>query len=102
MEKIMNGLVTGSQYHHNNQLCVKEGYSYGAEALVFKILKKAWQPDTAYVLDVAETIYEDDYNSRKTSLLELGSINCAGLYKCNIEKFVVAISKQARMEREFF
>lgn len=49
-------------------------------------IAKIWQPEPAYVMDVAET--EDGF-----FLLELNSFSCSGLYECDMGNVVENISK---------
>jgi hypothetical protein len=52
------------------------------------VAKDSWQPDTIYVMDVAET-------TEGFSLLEIGGANCAGLYACDLEKVVDTFTELA-------
>ena len=48
-----------------------------------------FRPDPVFVIDICKA---DDGNFY---LLEIGSFSCAGLYACNLEKIVSAVSKAA-------
>jgi len=57
-------------------------------ALLEKIAAHKWQPDEAYIADVARV-------GNEYKLLEIGSPNCAGWYQMDVEKIVDAIQKKA-------
>lgn len=51
-----------------------------------------WQPSSVYVMDVC--MVEGD----KFKLLEIGSFNCAGLYKCDLAAIMAAVNEQAFLD----
>lgn len=85
-------VITGSQYSNNHELCIRSSFSESSYDFACMIANNEWQPDEVYVLDVAETFRDD--GSKSSALLEFGSVNCAGLYACDIEKFVIELSKK--------
>jgi len=53
-----------------------------------------WQPNRAFVLDIA--VVEDEQDGRgEFRVIEINSINSAGLYACDMGKFVAAIEQMA-------
>jgi ATP-grasp domain, R2K clade family 3 len=54
----------------------------------------AWRPDAMYVMDICKDNFGGFY------LLEINSFSCSGLYKCDLEKVVIAASEQSEKEWE--
>ncbi len=82
-------VVTGSLYKTDGKLNPSPEVSRGALDLANVILKHAWQPEPIFVMDICET------TAGEFRLLEIGEVNCAGLYACDLEKVVDAMSAQA-------
>jgi hypothetical protein len=80
-------VITGSQYRYNGILDVRKDYFQGAYDLANVIAKQEWQLDKAYTCDVA--MLEDG----SFKVVELNCITCAGMYACDVEKFVLAMNK---------
>lgn len=78
-------VITGSLYKTKFELKSElinddhEAFKY-AETVV----KDPWQPDDIYVLDICCS----EYTNSPYSILEIGSVNCAGLYACDLDKVV--------------
>lgn len=81
-------VITGSQYRP----VVKAGFDDSAAKVAAAVAADQWQPDSAYVVDVARS--GDEHG-----LLEIGSVNSAGLYECDARAVVDALSSLA--EREY-
>jgi hypothetical protein len=79
--------VTGSQYSELGMLDVQEGYPPEAAELAEKAFD-IWSPHPVLCIDIANT--ENGFK-----IMECGSVNCAGFYKCNIRKIVKAMSQSA-------
>lgn len=67
-------------------------------ALAEEIAAHPWQPAPVYVLDICATQMDPAGASYK--VLECGPFNGAGLYKCDLEKVVDAVSAQALKDWE--
>jgi hypothetical protein len=84
--------ITGSQYSVERQLDIGPSVP-GALEFAEKVANSTeWQPHPIYVMDIAQT--ELGFH-----LLEIGTINCAGFYKCEIRPIVEAMTRIA--EREY-
>lgn len=89
---VVNGrVVTGCQYKAGSRVLYDTLVETGAEWLASWIadtsgfaLNGGWQPAKAYVLDIARIGY--DYK-----IVEINTINAAGLYKANVPKLVEAL-----------
>jgi len=85
-------VVTGSQYRVDGNPETSPRVDLKAKEVAERVACDPWQPDPAYVVDVAQS--GDEYG-----LLEIGSVNCAGMYECDAAAFVTALSDLA--EREY-
>lgn len=65
-------------------------------ALAEEMAAHPWQPASVYVLDICATQMDPAGGSYK--VLECGPFNGAGLYKCDLDKVVDAVSAQALKE----
>ena len=78
-------VITGSQYKIGGMIqsepCMDQRLIDFAEKLA-----SIWQPHPVFVMDIAQ---ERDTNN--LSLMEIGSINAAGFYKCDVKAIVKAI-----------
>ena len=84
-------VITGSLYKANGKSETSSVVDSNAWKMAEKVACDPWQPDPAYVVDVARS--GDEYG-----LLEIGSVNCAGMYECDAELFVNALSGLADKE----
>ena len=90
---IVNGeVVAHSQYRSNGKTDVDSLCDSEAIDLAKTLAKDLWQPAKAYVLDVCRV----GNGNPVYHVLEIGCVNCAGLYACNLEKVVEAMETQAR------
>jgi len=81
-------VITGSQYKEKGQS--KQDPEVPSEVFGFtqEILNIGFSPDIAWVIDVCEVHDE-------MKILEIGSVSCCGLYCCDVNKFVEAVSAAA-------
>ena len=86
-------VITGSQYRKDGRPCEEAGFDIGALEAAQRVAKDPWQPEPAYVVDIAKS--GDEWG-----LLEIGSFNSAGLYMCDCEPIVRAISSLAEKEHD--
>ena len=80
-------VLTGYLYkvdHEDNSL-----FTCAARVLADEIASDEWQPDVMYVLDICKT------GDGEHHLLEIGSWNTAGLYKCDLDVIVEKASELA-------
>lgn len=89
-------VITGSQYRKtlNNSLSaeIEPGYDpLAAEFAEHIIAESGWQPHPVYVMDICKS-------GNGYKLVEIGSINSAGLYLCDIPTVVDTISSIAERE----
>lgn len=90
-------ILSGCQYIASGELDIKKGLPTLVREYVESILatrRNLWQPDYAYVMDIAE---ESD-NGAELGLLELNSFSCSGLYAMDYPTVVDAISRHAWFE----
>lgn len=78
-------VITGSQYRWDGKLDIRYDVMPEASKLAEKMAEHSWQPDIAYVADVALT-------KNGPKIVELNSFCCAGLYACNKYDIVEKIS----------
>ena len=85
---IVNGeIVTHSMYKLGKRVQYHEEAMTDPDAVDFvKNMIKIWEPDKAFVLDVARV--DDEYK-----IIEINNINSSGLYKANVFKLVDALSR---------
>ncbi|MFA5490852.1 MAG: ATP-grasp domain-containing protein [Candidimonas sp.] len=65
-----------------------------ATKFVENILRRQWQPDSAYVVDIGQTETE-------MGIIEINSVNSSGLYKCNVDDFVQGMNDLVSMELDY-
>jgi len=82
-------VISGSFYKQQGRICLNPAWDERARILALEISREPWQPAPIYVLDVCQT------RSGDFRLLEIGCVNTAGLYSCDLEKVVSAMRKQA-------
>jgi len=82
-------IVAGSQYKERDENIVQPGYDDGAFSFAQDVLATGYAPDPVWVLDVCHT---DD---GQYHLLEIGGFSFAGLYACDKDAIVQAVSAVA-------
>lgn len=78
-------VVAGSQYRSGGMFMPEAGYK-AAAAEFAEAVAAVWQPHPVFVVDVCETRAGD------MKLVEIGPVNGAGLYKCDIRAVVQAMA----------
>lgn len=81
-------VVTGGQYRDKTGPSIKPGFDPKAVELAEELCK-IWTPHDIFTMDICK-VQTDQYK-----LVEIGSVNGAGLYDCDIEKIVDAVEKIA-------
>jgi hypothetical protein len=89
-------VVSGSTYGWNGNGDIGLPIDEASIALARAVASNPWQPDRAYTCDVALV----DDAGEKARLIELNSLSCAGLYACDLDKVVAAVSAAALDEWE--
>ncbi len=85
-------IVTGSQYIKNGLPDISPDVEYGALSYAKCVLDIAkWRPHPVFTLDICKA-------GSEYGIMEIGSVNGAGLYDCDIPKLVEAISEVAERE----
>lgn len=84
-------VVTGSEYRWDNVLDVRIDYPDECFQLAKQVAEHDWQVDVAYVCDIALT-------DEGPKLIELNGFASAGLYACDINQVVEAVSRAAWRE----
>jgi hypothetical protein len=90
-------VVAGSQYRKRvngeSSVEIEPGYPKEIEQFAEQIMQTGtYEPAPIYCLDVCETIKND------LKLVELGGLNCAGLYDADITKVVEKANEVAQLE----
>jgi len=82
-------LITGSYYRTGGQTVRLEAHSslmeIAQEMLLF-CLARGYDPAPSWVLDLAQT-------TQGWRIIEVGASSCCGLYKCNTDAFITALTK---------
>lgn len=87
---IANGrVVTGSQYKGNGQLVALPAVDIGAAAFAERVVGTGYNPDPVWVLDVG-LVADGTYH-----IVETGGFSFAGLYACDKDLIVQAVSAVA-------
>ena len=81
-------VITGSEYRWDNVVDIRIDYPEECLALAQQVAQHDWQVDSAYVVDIALT-------PAGPRVIEMNSFSCAGLYACDLEKIVKAVSIEA-------
>jgi hypothetical protein len=76
-------------YLANDILCEAEGCPGAAKDLA-EYAAKRWSPHRIFVLDIARLAKDHSFR-----IVECGSVNTAGLYKCQMKPVVEAMSRLA-------
>lgn len=86
-------VVTGCQYHQNSKLFIDCLIPDGVREYA-KLVASKWQPESAYVLDIAKQ------GKGQLGVMEINSFSCSGLYKCDqrliIENIIELFNKEKR------
>jgi hypothetical protein len=90
-------VVSGSTYGWNGNGDIGLPIDDASVALAREVASRGWQPDRAYTCDIALV---EDAGDLKARLIELNSFSCAGLYGCDLDAVVAAVSAAARDEWE--
>jgi hypothetical protein len=86
-------IVTGSQYRLNRSSELSPDIDPLAQVFAEKVLNEsAWRPHSLFVMDICRV------ESGEYKVVEIGSINGAGLYCCDIPKVVEAVCSVAERE----
>jgi hypothetical protein len=83
--------VAGSQYRAGGGVDVRPSYPPAAARFAERVAA-AWSPHPMFCVDVASAA-GGDYR-----LVEIGSVNCAGFYLCDLHAAVAAIHRIAERE----
>lgn len=90
-----NGVAAGSQYRKGVMVWRDVAYPQEALDLANEIVKK-YKPDEAWVVDICLT------KSGRYRLMEIGCFSCCGLYECNRDAVIAAVTAAALKEWESF
>lgn len=87
--------ITGSKYRDEKGLYSSTHIPDAAVELAERAAQK-WSPHPIFVLDIADT-------PCGCAILECGSVNCAGIYDADLEKWVDEVNRQAVLDwKEYF
>lgn len=84
-------LITGSYYKTGGQtvrLEASDSLMRIAEEHLAFCLERGFNPAPSWVLDLAQT-------KEGWHIIEVGATSCCGLYKCDMDKFIVALQNEA-------
>lgn len=81
-------IVAASQYKDNGLVKLKEGCPVEVSQFAWEVVK-TWQPERCWVLDVCRT------KARDLRVVEINSFSSSGLYVCNKDDVVRAVSAAA-------
>lgn len=92
-------VVTGSQYRKlvngESSVEIEPGYPHEVEQFVEDMVNSGtFEPTSVYCVDVCELL------SGELRMVEIGGVNCAGLYDCDMEKIVETANRIAIREWE--
>jgi len=90
--KDLTGIIAYSTYQYQGQRTLIPSAPQGAIDLAEEILDVRYYPDPVFVLDICED------NDGTFWLLEVNSFSSSGLYECNKNKIVEAVSEIAEDE----
>lgn len=88
-------VITGSEYRWDNILDVRVDTHPICDELAEKIASHDWQPDSVYVCDIA-LVGNKSYKYAK--VVELNAFSSSGIYACDTNKIVKAVSDAAWKE----
>ena len=75
-------VITGSQYRKDREIEISGDVDKEVVEFAEKVLQIEWQPHPIFIMDVCKT------SSGEYKVVEIGSVNAAGLYDCDIEKIL--------------
>lgn len=81
-------VISGSQYRNCGLVDIKPGYPVEVSQFAESIAS-IWQPSRIFCVDVAQN------STGHFSLMEIGAINCAGLYECELQPILDACNRVA-------
>lgn len=87
-------VITGTLYCEHGSITMEEGYDNQAAEFAEKVAA-IWQPHPIFVMDVA-------LENGKYSVLEIGPVNGAGFYKCDIRSIIKKTAEIAIREYELW
>jgi hypothetical protein len=79
--------IAGSKYKENDYIVYEQGFPDDVGELATEIAK-TWSPHPVWVLDIARS-------QGVPKLLELGGVNCAGWYHCDLKAVISAMDAAA-------
>lgn len=85
--------IAWSRYRTNHHLNLGPYAPQAAINLAEEIAEVEWRPSNVFVIDIGRLKGSNEYG-----LIEIGSFNCAGLYKCDRSQIVKSISEVALRE----
>ena len=89
---VENRVAAASQYYVEGERNVLSGCPVEVQAFAEEMLSAIdWRPDPAFVMDICES-------DGRLFLLELNSFGCAGLYACDLDAVVNAVSELAKRQ----
>lgn len=89
---IANGrVVAGSEYRWDSVLDIRSDYPEECRAVAQRVAEHEWQVDRVYTCDVALTEFGP-------KVVELNGFSSAGLYACDLDAVVAAVSEAAILE----
>ena len=84
-------VITGSQYQRNGNIELSSKIPQEVEEMAYQIANTPWQPDIAYVCDIALT-------HKGPRVIELNAMSTSGLYLSDISKWSHALNQAAISE----
>lgn len=81
-------VITSSQYKQDGFPYIKENKDEKAVGFAEEVANLGWVPEPIFVMDIALT-------NGKYRLLEIGPVNCAGFYKCDVKTIVKVMTEMA-------
>lgn len=83
-------VVTGSQYRRGGSLSIESGFPDEAARLC-EDASAEWTPHPIFSMDIAAT-------PEGLRIIEIGSINCSGLYRCDLRQVLAALKTIAERD----
>jgi hypothetical protein len=98
-------VLTGSQYKLNGKLEYSPHFPVEAANLAEEIANSCeFNPHPMFIMDICkiedwqDNEYRRIHGDQRYKLMEIGSVNCAGMYTCDLRKFVEKASELAGAE----
>lgn len=88
-------VITGSTYGWNGNEDIGKPIDGASLEMAQEVAARGWQPDRAYTCDIALVTDAGNLSAR---VIELNSFSCAGLYACDLDLTVSAVSAAAMDE----